>query len=251
MKKIMFLLAMLPMMCFGQDILIDENTKDVSIIGTCELTKKDKYSNVKEWVAKTYGDYKSVVQYEDAEECKIIIKGISQLKSEESSAFDGLVHTKLNPSLNYTITIECKDDKYRFFMDGISVGVVKESSVVLSSPTKTRNQYDINEYVNLLVDGEYTNPEETRDRLLLKLESERANLNSLENINKESLKKKAFKKISEDIQTTKKTISSLEQDLIICEYWINKESRRLADIKSKVLLLYESLSNMICRIDEW
>lgn len=47
-----------------------------------DLKPKDKSKqriNAKEWVATTFGDYKRVIQFEDTENCKLIIKGVSPI----------------------------------------------------------------------------------------------------------------------------------------------------------------------------
>lgn len=51
-------------------------------ICTSNVPKMLKYSNAKAWIAKTFGDYKSVVQLEDQESCKIILKGLLELINE-------------------------------------------------------------------------------------------------------------------------------------------------------------------------
>lgn len=74
--------------------------------------KNKLYANAKEWIAKTFGDYKEVIQFEDANDGKLIMKGMSDVSSESNGS---------NESLSFTITIECKDKKYRYRINDVLV----------------------------------------------------------------------------------------------------------------------------------
>jgi len=75
-------------------------------------TKSKLYANAKEWIAKTFGDYKEVIQFEDANDGKLIMKGMSDVSSESNGSKE---------SLSFTITIECKDKKYRYRINDVLV----------------------------------------------------------------------------------------------------------------------------------
>jgi hypothetical protein len=75
-------------------------------------TKTKLFSNAKEWIAKTYGDYKVVVQFEDPVDGKIIIKGKSKVPLNVTSSTEYVY---------YTITIECRDNKYRYKIGDLSL----------------------------------------------------------------------------------------------------------------------------------
>lgn len=104
-----------------------------------------KLSNAKEWVAKTYGDYKAVLQLEDEANCKLIIKGINKLPSEQSIEAKGAIEIIRHPQLRYTLTIDCKDDKYRIKLENIRVEI-KQLFYVIGSPTTSTRTYNIDEF---------------------------------------------------------------------------------------------------------
>lgn len=92
-----------------QYIPIDPATNKTTYSEIVEVAnKKDAlYKNAQTWITKSFGDYKSVIQFEDKSEGKLIIKAFSKLE-----AF-------LSDRLNYTITIDCKDNKYRCVISDI------------------------------------------------------------------------------------------------------------------------------------
>lgn len=109
--------------CFASNTIYSQNfpkndNGDIEFTEVVEtlLNKDILYANSKEWVAKAFGDYKSVLQFEDNENCKLIIKGISDV------AYASLMtETATKEKVSYTITIESKDGKYRYKIDNILV----------------------------------------------------------------------------------------------------------------------------------
>ncbi|MEA5260639.1 DUF4468 domain-containing protein [Arcicella aquatica] len=73
-------------------------------------TKAKLYANAQTWIAKTFGDYKSVIQFEDKEQGRLIIKGLSDLGINSY------------PDFKYTITIDVKENKYRYSINDIQMG---------------------------------------------------------------------------------------------------------------------------------
>jgi hypothetical protein len=77
--------------------------------------KNDKlalFKNAQTWVATTFGDYKSVVQFEDKEAGKLILKGQSPLKSI------------LQDRIRFKVAIDVKDNKYRVVIDDLEAQTV-------------------------------------------------------------------------------------------------------------------------------
>lgn len=101
---------------YSQDFPKNDNGEiEFTEIVETPLKKDVLYANAKEWVAKTFGDYKSVLQFEDNDNCKLIIKGISE--TEYYIAFkqkNTMQETATMEKVKYTITIECKDGRYRY-----------------------------------------------------------------------------------------------------------------------------------------
>lgn len=75
------------------------------------LSKSKLYSNAQEWISNTFGDYKKVIQSESPEEGKLILKGHSNLRYK---AMDEDMKGFKYEVISYTITIDCKDNKYRY-----------------------------------------------------------------------------------------------------------------------------------------
>lgn len=99
---------------FAQNESFEDFTpQSTSINRVYENTNSKSVNQVaaKQWIAKTYGDYKSVLQFEDDDNGKIIIKGKSKMWAEEYSTY----------YLEYTMTIDSRDNKYRISLDDISI----------------------------------------------------------------------------------------------------------------------------------
>lgn len=76
-----------------------------------ELTKDALYKSAQTWITRTFGDYKTVVQFEDKEAGRIILKGISKLEQ--------LLYT----DFKFVITIDTKAQKYRAVLTDLEIGV--------------------------------------------------------------------------------------------------------------------------------
>jgi len=73
-------------------------------------TKAKLYANAQTWIAKTFGDYKAVIQFEDKEQGRLIIKGTSKLGVDESFSH-----------IRFTLTINIKDDKYKYEITDVGI----------------------------------------------------------------------------------------------------------------------------------
>ncbi|MFD0837384.1 DUF4468 domain-containing protein [Mariniflexile aquimaris] len=82
-----------------------------------ELDSTTLFSNAKNWIAKTFGSYKKVVQFEDDKDLKIILKGESDIPIRNIINSAGVE----KDYLTFTITIECKDKRYRYIIDDIEI----------------------------------------------------------------------------------------------------------------------------------
>ena len=132
MKKIIILIAFISIQyyVYSQEIKTDENGNEyVSEIVEIELSKEVLFSNAQEWIAKTFGDYKSVIQFEDKESGKLILKGKSGVDYVENHSSSGFSIMMVEEMIKYTITIECKDNRYRYT---ISDFIIEKISTILS-----------------------------------------------------------------------------------------------------------------------
>lgn len=112
---------------------ISKPFSDVQAIYNNTNSKENKHLNAKEWFAKTYGDYKSILQFEDDVNCKIIIKGVNALPVQEDAIVSAYMTRKITPFLKYTITIDSRDEKFRIKMEDISIESTVQN-IILGKP---------------------------------------------------------------------------------------------------------------------
>ena len=98
------------------------------------------FNSAKKWVAKTFKEYKDVVQMEDINSHTLIFKGSIRQKLYKTSK------SSYYSILFYTATIECKEKKYRVKLEDFSI---KEIGSVLGYPTnQTMTFREIHELIN-------------------------------------------------------------------------------------------------------
>lgn len=124
MKKILIIVTLLSasIICNGQDYIVDVteiNTELVRVFETSVNSAVQKHLLSKEWVAKSFGDYNSVLQFEDDSNFKIIVKGQYAMSDRRK--------------LSFTITIDSKDDKYRVRLSDL---LIKEYVTQISGVLK-------------------------------------------------------------------------------------------------------------------
>lgn len=131
MKKLFCILLLLTatIISFAQDFSIDIKFISDELSRVYETSANQasvKHILAKEWVAKTFGDYKSVLQFEDDNACKIIVKGFSPMSDDSK--------------LSYTITIDSRDDKYRVVISDLEIRdyVLQVSRILKSNAEETR-----------------------------------------------------------------------------------------------------------------
>ena len=130
------------------------DSKEVSIVNDSysvvingDLPIATKIVNAKEWIAKTFGDYKSVLQFEDESSGKIIIKGKSGFKRERKNLPGGQYNLEDHTAtMNYTVTLDFKEDRFRIKFEDIAFDVLQET-LIGTSLSKRNKQYSFEEYV--------------------------------------------------------------------------------------------------------
>jgi hypothetical protein len=100
MKTLIAILSFIPMLFCAQE-------EFTSVVENPNLNKSELYSNALSWFAKTFKSSNDVIQMKDAESGKIIAKGI--LNSAPT-----LMGVKGDGACWATITIICKDGKYKY-----------------------------------------------------------------------------------------------------------------------------------------
>lgn len=126
MKKYILILTFLVSLIIGgysqsHNLPIDSmgNVVFKEIVNT-NLSQSKLYSNAQEWIAKTFGDYKSVIQFEDKENGKLILKGSSAVRYYIETHLLGMTISN-RERIEFTLTIDCRENKYRYIMDNIVV----------------------------------------------------------------------------------------------------------------------------------
>lgn len=158
------------------------------------LSSNQLFANAKEWIAKTFGDYKKVLQYEDTQNFKVIIKGKIPT-NEYINNYGGLIIQEWSEIIDFTLTIECKDKRYRYIIDGISLIKTERSSVMGSVPETATTTESLLEKKN--TDLDYQN----------KIAESRFELDSIKNIDISKLKKKALKEHQKRLRAIEGTLA--------------------------------------------
>lgn len=242
MKKILFVLFnfVFSTYSFAQvsinGVTINEEGSNISKIFSSNIIKDKKHINAKEWVAKTYGDYKSVVQFEDDNNCKLIIKGRSSLP-ERKRNYENIYSAIDKPYFVYTLTVDSKDDKYRIQIEDMSINIYHVSNILGKINTEIINK-TIKESVSQDSVSLYI-------KEVMPLELKREKLNSAD---RSTLKKKEVKLLEEELYDMDKKIRMLKESIgtTMCENRKMKE-----DIQLCIYMLFKSLANAIEKNDDF
>ena len=132
-----------------EDVLVNNNSFEH--VFQSSIPANTKQLNAKQWVAKNFGDYKSVLQFEDDANHRIIIKGTMAIV-DETGGKDGLtVETK--HTLSFTFTIDSKDDRFRARIEDMSVHMLKTADILgMRKSSLTDKVVSCDDYVNLTAD---------------------------------------------------------------------------------------------------
>lgn len=119
MKKLIFILYLLPVFCYSQEYS--------EVIQAEGKTAAQLYTTAREWFAKTFVSANDVIQMEDPVSGKIIGKGSSHI-AESYVIGKGLtaIFTKIDWYPNYTLKIEVKDGRYRYELTDIKIKSISE-----------------------------------------------------------------------------------------------------------------------------
>ena len=99
---------------YSQESPMDIPLKDnMSFIYNSTVDIDTKFLNAKTWIAKTFGDYKSVVKYEDDNAHKLILKSSSPLYEQK-----GIAHLIIT-TVKFTLSLDFKADRYRIKIEDI------------------------------------------------------------------------------------------------------------------------------------
>ena len=212
----------------GSDIVIDDKQCFSKVYNNSNDISK-KFSNAKEWIAKTYGDYQSVLQFEDDKNYKIIIKGVQTFEEEraETSHSSGRVFIFTNASLCYTLTIDFKEDRYRLKMEDICVKERVKTNIIMLSSLSTE------EFIKTVDD--FTSP----TTFVNLLEADNKLLSQLQEVDTSTMKKKWMK------EEHQRNIRLTEMKIVYDKQQIENMEVRKKNIYNFIANLYNSLSGAI------
>lgn len=158
MKKGFLLVAAMAfyLLGFGEnkiEIIKDSFPNYQGIIHLEGKNKKEIYALLKEWVAINYKSSKSVVQLDDPENNKLIIKGNSDF------SFYYLLYDRIS-TIEYSIIFDIKQGKFRYTIEILDV---KEGTMSLLPYIEKRSP---KKYINLILNGIDKNMNSLKQRLL-------------------------------------------------------------------------------------
>lgn len=108
---------------------------EFSEVVACSMSKDSLFNNAKNWAVNTFYDYKEVLQYEDKDAGKLIIKGIYKPEVQQN------VLNKEYETFWFTITFDFRDGKYRYkvgnFLSNVT-SVVNDKSITKNMTPKDR-----------------------------------------------------------------------------------------------------------------
>lgn len=153
MKKIILLVALaaISAITFAQveqkDLVFENNS--YSQVFETTVTPATQYLNAKQWIAKTFGSYKAVVQFEDENAHKIILKGkvIEPYDGEvtETTWFQDKV------TYSFTMTIDIKNGKYRVKIEDVRATVETKATPKdnpMADPRISNYEMSLEDYIN-------------------------------------------------------------------------------------------------------
>ena len=94
-----------------------------SVVRQDSTNNPQKFLNAKQWLSRTFPDYKDIVQFEDAANGKIVIKGLLPV---EYILDNDNINITYHPTLHFVFTIDVKQDRYRLKFDDMEVEVVRQ-----------------------------------------------------------------------------------------------------------------------------
>lgn len=140
---ILTILALLPFGCFAQmskyaftESKFEDNSY-IKVFNDSNISKKEMFQNAKRWVSKSFDSYKAAIQYEDDENTSLTLKGIIPM---EITDVDAANYTQYKVGLYFTLSIDCRDNKYRLKFENLSVKGIKVVSLGLA---KSTNRIDL------------------------------------------------------------------------------------------------------------
>lgn len=191
---------------------------------------KEKMSIEKSWISQNFGNYKSVLQYEDEVKNTIVIKGFLELYASQAEQnikklqkMIGKVTDKRQ--MHFTIEFSNKDDRYRIRISDITI---KTSSVTFGG---MRGQYTYEEWTDQGVT-------KAREKLI-EIQTE---LDSLKSVNTNGMKSSEIKNLNKKISEAEEEVKESKEKL---DKKIQKSNIEKRWLNSNLSAIYNGINNYL------
>lgn len=155
MKKLLLFVALVSIsaISFGQleqkDLVFENNS--FSRVFETKVPPATQYLNAKQWIAKTFGSYKAVVQFEDENAHKIILKGkiVVSKDGEINETLKKWFQDKVTYS--FTMTIDIKEGRYRVKIEDVRASIETKTTPTdnpLADPKISNREMTLEGYIN-------------------------------------------------------------------------------------------------------
>lgn len=203
-----------------EDFRLHDEYQDVVETGLSDILM---YSNAKEWIAKTFGDYKAVIQFEEETTKKLIIKGRSFIDYSRYLG-DGR-DTYFKEDIGFTITIECRDKKFRYTI----------SNIIIISDIDGEISENENNYHHVYFNNNYSDLNDSKEAL-----------KNLENRIDPLLNRKLNKKEKEDLYNLRlsfsQTLDYIKYTTYKCDTHVAFQKKDNEAVNSLILSLKKAMT---------
>ena len=221
-----------------ETIDVNQPFTEVQAVYEFNSPKAQKHLKAKEWIAKTFGDYKSVLQFEDDNNCKIIIKGFTQLPTEEDAVISAIMIDKTKPQLKYSITIDSRDDKFRIKVEDIHIQKMTQN-ILLGKPSSsketTQTIYEFCKYEDIY------NYDEEIEKLNMQVDS-------LKQLDVSQMKRKDIDRWNNEIIKVNEKIK--EKEVYRTHRKLNYD-KRVENVKLNLVSIFISLEKALKQTDDF
>lgn len=132
--------------CAGSLSVIESEKKFQKTFEDFGLSKSEIYTKSLQWLAKTFTDSKEVIEFQDEEVGKIIGRGMS------SVIFNPTLIAPININIQYTLTIDIKENKLRitfsnFYSHDVGGGSIMVDNYLKLEPKLEALSIDLSNYL--------------------------------------------------------------------------------------------------------
>lgn len=153
MKKLILFLSLFSIsaISFGQltdkEVVFENNS--FSQVFETTVAPATQYLNAKQWIAKTFGSYKAVVQFEDESAHKIILKG--KVIAPNDGEINETTWFQDKVTYSFTMTIDIKKGKFRVKIEDVRASVETKATPKdnpMADARITNSEMSLEEYIN-------------------------------------------------------------------------------------------------------